>query len=135
MEHTTYIKVKYYETDQMGVVHHSNYIRYFETAREEMMSYYGVPYEETEARGIIMPVHEVTCEYLLPAKYNETLSVVTRLKTMPRSRITFHYTILNPAGDIVAKGYVTLAFVDKSRGVPVRAPRFLTEVLEKYIDL
>ena len=135
MEHTTHIKVRYYETDQMGVVHHSNYIRYFETAREEMMTHYGVPYEETEARGIIMPVHEVQCEYIHPAKYNETLTVVTRLDTMPRSRITFRYTVLNPEGTLVAKGFVTLAFVDRSRGVPVRAPRFLTEVLEKYIEL
>lgn len=135
MEHTTHIKVKYYETDQMGVVHHSNYIRYFETAREEMMSHYGVPYEETEARGIIMPVHSVQCDYVHPAKYGETLSIVTRMESMPRSRITFHYTILNPEDALVAKGTVVLAFVDKSRGVPVRAPRFLTEVLEKYIDL
>ncbi len=135
MEHTTEIKVRYYETDQMGVVHHSNYIRYFEIAREEMMEHYGVPYRETEARGIIMPVHSLQCDYIQPARYGEILTVVTQLKEMPRSRITFTYHILNPSGVLLAKGYVTLAFVDEARGIPVRAPDFLTKVLEKYIDL
>lgn len=135
MEHITKITVRYYETDQMGVVHHSNYIRYFETAREEMMTHYGVPYVQTESQGIIMPVHAVHCDYIHPAHYGEELSVVTSLEEMPRSRITFHYRIYNPSGVLLVKGYVTLAFVDVSRGVPVRAPRFLTEVLEKYINL
>lgn len=135
MKYTTEITVRYYETDQMGVVHHSNYIRYFETAREEMMEHYGVPYTETESRGIIMPVHAVHCDYIHPAHYGEVLSVETRLEEMPRSRITFRYDIFNPDRVLLAKGYVTLAFVDVSRGTPVRAPRFLTEVLEKYINL
>ena len=135
MEHTSKITVRNYETDKMGVVHHSNYIRYFETAREEMMQHYGIPYSETESRGIIMPVHAVHCDYIRPARYGEVLSVVTRLEEMPRSRITFRYQICNPSGILLAKGYVTLAFVDVSRGVPVRAPGFLTEVLEKYLNL
>ncbi|HKM30593.1 MAG: acyl-CoA thioesterase [Bacteroidales bacterium] len=135
MEHVTHIKVRYYETDQMGVVHHSNYIRYFEIAREEMMEHYGIPYKETESRGIIMPVHTLQCDYIHPAKYGEILTVITRLEELPRSRITFRYSILNPSDVLLAKGFVTLAFVDSTRGVPVRAPLFLTEVLEKYLNL
>lgn len=135
VEHKTQITVRYYETDQMGVVHHSNYIRYFETAREEMMDHFGVPYTYTESLGIIMPVHAIHCDYIHPARYGQVLTVVTTIKEMPRSRITFHYRVLNDSDTLLATGYVTLAFVNASRGVPVRAPRFLTEVLEKYVNL
>ncbi|MFA6325908.1 MAG: thioesterase family protein [Bacteroidales bacterium] len=135
ISYTSKITVRYYETDQMGVVHHSNYIRYFETGREEMMEHYGVPYVETERQGIIMPVHSVHCDYIFPAHYGEVLSVVTRLEEIPRSRITFLYEIYNPSEVLLSKGSVVLAFVDRSSGRPVRAPRFLTEVIEKLLNL
>ncbi|HPJ82888.1 MAG: acyl-CoA thioesterase [Bacteroidales bacterium] len=135
VEHKTQITVRYYETDQMGVVHHSNYIRYFETAREEMMAHIGVPYTYSESQGIIMPVRVVHCDYIHPARYGQVLTVTTTVNEMPRSRITYHYQVFDDSGVLLATGYVTLAFVDTSRGVPVRAPRFLTEVLEKYINL
>jgi len=135
MEHTTQITVRYYETDQMGVVHHSNYIRYFETAREEMMAHFGVPYTFSESQGIIMPVRVVHCDYIHPARYGQVLTVITTVKEMPRSKITYHYQVFNDTSVLLATGYVTLAFVDASRSVPVRAPRFLTEVWEKYLNL
>lgn len=133
--HFTDIEVRYYETDQMGVVHHSNYIRYFETGREKMMDNAGIPYTQTEARGIIMPVHSVHCDYIYPAHYGETLRLETSLKEVPRSRIIFYYRLFNPQQVLLATGTVELAFVDKTTGRPTRAPKFLTDVIEKLLHL
>ncbi len=133
--HNTYIEVRYYETDQMGVVHHSNYIRYFETGREKMMDAAGVPYVETERRGIIMPVHSVHCDYIYPAHYGETIRLETSLKEVPRSRMIFYYRLFNADEVLLATGSVELAFVDKATGRPVRAPGFLVEEVEKLLNL
>ena len=100
-----------------------------------MVDQHGISYKKTESRGIIMLVHTLQCVDIHPSKYGEILTVIARLQELPRSRITFRYSILNPSDVLLAKGFVTLAFVDSTRGVPVRAPLFLTEVLEKYLNL
>lgn len=135
LAHTTSYTVHYYETDKMGVVHHSNYIRYFETARDDMMNTLGIPYALTEEKGIMMPVRNVSCEYLAPAHYGETLSIVTQVQEMPRSRMTFHTSIYNAEGVLLVKGCVVLAFLNTNTGRPTRAPQFLTDVLEKLLNL
>ncbi len=72
-------KVNYYETDQMGIVHHSNYIRWFEEARVELMDTKGLPYQYMEKQGIMIPVLEVNCKYKHPCKFGEQLVIQTEI--------------------------------------------------------
>lgn len=78
-------KVNYYETDMMGVVHHSNYIRWFEEARISWMEEGGVPYSEVEANGIQMPVVGVLCDYKVPAKFGDTVCIEAYTKEFRES--------------------------------------------------
>ncbi|MCH5689232.1 acyl-CoA thioesterase [Niabella sp. W65] len=92
----TKIRVRYAETDQMGVVYHGHYFQYFEVARAECIRHLGFTYADMEKAGIIMPVVEVNCKYLRPALYDDLLTVKTILKQLPEDhRILFHQEVYN----------------------------------------
>src|SRR5690606_8333652 len=98
-ESTTQLRVRYADTDQMGVVYHSNYINYFEIGRTESIRDLGFTYKDMEAMGTIMPIVEVNCKYLRPAKYDDLITVKTTLKELPEDhKITFHQEIFNENG-------------------------------------
>ena len=80
------IRVRYKETDNMGVVHHSNYVNYYEVARTEMMRGRGLSYKEMEARGVMLPVREVQLNYLAPAYYDDLLTVFGTVRFLNRFR-------------------------------------------------
>jgi len=128
----TNIEVRYYETDQMGVVHHSNYIRYFETARTLSMNKAGIPYDEMEARGIVMPIISVTCTYKRPALFGDTLKVAVILEKLPTVKIEFKYEVRNAQEVLLATGTTVLAFAHKETLRPVRAPQYLLDILKPY---
>ena len=125
----TKLQVQYYETDQMGVVHHSNYIRYYETARTDFIKSLGVSYRQLEESGTAMPIITVGCKYIQPAVYDEVLTVKTTLKELPTSRITFYYEVYNQAGKLINEGYTMLAFINQETQRPSRAPEILMERL------
>lgn len=125
-------RVQYYETDQMGVVHHSNYIRYYESGRTEAIRQLGLSYKALEESGVFMPIIDVRSQYIRPAKYDEVLTIRTIVKEMPSARITFHYEIYNEEGILINEGYTTLAFTDSATGRPRRAAPLLTDNLSKY---
>ena len=83
----TQIEVRYYETDQMGIVHHSNYIRYFECGRHQFLIDVGLPIMELEKHGIMMPVVSVNAKYHTPARMGDVLLVVSRVEKEPMARI------------------------------------------------
>ena len=87
------IDVRYYETDQMGIVHHSNYIRYFECGRIAMLKELGLPMEKIEEAGIMMPVVGVECRYKVPAKFGDVLKIVTTVDELPRAKMTIRSDI------------------------------------------
>src|SRR5210317_1417187 len=89
------IRVRYGETDQMGVVYHGVYPAYLEQARTEMIRKAGLTYREMEESGCMMPVVSLNINYKRPALYDELLRVVTFVKTLPTSRIVFDYEIYN----------------------------------------
>lgn len=126
----TTIQVQYYETDQMGVVHHSNYIRFYETARTSFIKSLGVSYRQLEESGTSMPMINVTSKYIQPAIYDEVLTVKTILKELPTSRITFYYEIYNQEGKLINEGQTILAFINQQTHRPTRAPQILIEKLE-----
>lgn len=130
--HETHVRVRYAETDQMGVVYHSHYIAYFEVGRAEMIRDMGLTYADMEARGVIMPVTEVRVKYMRPARYDDLLRLRTRMKEMPGKRITMVTEVFNEKDEHLVTGEVTLAFLDARTGRSTPAPDFFLELLEKY---
>ena len=91
--HDTKIRVWYKHTDQMGFVHHSNYICYYEEARSDLMRSMGLSYADMERKGIIMPILEVQSVYKRPAFFDDCLTVRILLREMPTARIRFEYEL------------------------------------------
>lgn len=123
------VKVRYAETDQMGVVHHANYPIYCELARTEWLESLGASYKEMEANGIMLPLSHLSVDYKRPAKYNDQLCIETSLKTLRGARIEFIYTITNTDKEVVALATTTLVFVDMKTGRPTRCPEDILKVL------
>ena len=126
--HKNKLRVRYSETDKMGVVYHGNYIQYFEVGRVEYMRNIGVIYAELEKQGVGMPVVNININYLLPAPYDEELTIETWIESLPTSKIVFHNRALNELGKVVCKAEVTLVFIN-SRFRPVKAPKAVIDAL------
>ena len=120
------IKVRYCETDQMGLVHHGSYINYFEEARISWISNLGFSYSEMEKSGIILPVSKLNVSYLRPAYFDDDLVVNVELAELPTSRLIFNYTIKNKE-EVVVTGTTVLAFLNKETKKPVRCPDYMLE--------
>lgn len=123
------LRVEYHHTDQMGIVHHSNYIKFFEAARTEWLRAVGMTYAEMERRGVMMPIVDVHIKYRQPAYYDEVLSVRVFVDELPMARMIFRYEIRGEDGRDVASGTTTLGFIDSVTRRPQRAPEWLMEVL------
>jgi acyl-CoA thioester hydrolase len=129
-EHTVAVRVRYGETDQMGVVYHPNYFLYFETGRTELMRTSGVTYSEMEQSGVFLVVTEAFCRYRSAARYDQELRIVTRVDEVGKARIRFSHRVLGPDGTLLAEGHTELASVDRSKS-PVRMPREASDLLSK----
>ena len=126
---TISIRVRYAETDKMGVVYHANYFMWFEIGRCELLRGVGRSYREMEASGIGLPVIEAHCEYKSPARYDDELEVRTIGRLLTRARVEFHYEIRRPSdGTINAVGRTVHAAVDTG-GRPCRLPDYIQELL------
>ncbi len=130
----TILEVRYYETDLMGIVHHSNYIRYFETARSKALKDLGLPIDRIEDLGIMMPVIHVECDYKIPVKMGEEIRIVSTIKDIPRVKIKIDSDIFNFRGEKVASGSVTLGFIHSHNRKPTRAPGFVIEVFSPFFE-
>lgn len=126
----TKIRVEYHHTDQMGVVHHSNYVKFFEVARTEWLRANGLTYAEMERRGVMMPIVDVAVKYRNPALYDELISVTAFVDEAPMARMTFRYEVRGEDGREIATGSTTLGFIDKETRRPMRAPQWLMEVIK-----
>jgi acyl-CoA thioester hydrolase len=128
--HDYTFRVQYYETDCMGVVHHSNYIRYFEMGRTEYIRAFGMSYAGIEAAGVLMPIIAAECRYLISARYDELLTIRTRISGKVTARIRFEYEIVNESGQLVCTGATDLAFMDAATRRPCRPPAAIVELGE-----
>lgn len=126
------IRVRYYETDCMGIVHHSNYVRFYEVARTEMLREFGTTYQEMEQRGIMLPVLDVQSRYLSPAYDDDMLTVRVTLAEMPKVRLRFDYEIFRENGDRINTGSVSLAFMRSDSRKACRAPQWFLDLLAPY---
>lgn len=126
----TKIRVEYHHTDQMGIVHHSNYVKFFEVARAEWLRAMGITYAEMERRGVMMPIVDVAVKYRNPALYDELISVTAFVDEAPMARMTFRYEVRGEDGREIATGSTTLGFIDSQTRRPQRAPQWLLEVIK-----
>lgn len=129
----TNIRVRYAETDQMGVVYHSHYFQYFEVARAESIRQLGFTYADMEKMGVIMPVIEVQCRYLRPALYDDLLTIKVILKELPvHHKIEFHQEVLNEKEELLATGKVILYFMEAKTMKRTVMPEQLLHKLQRY---
>lgn len=131
----TKIRVRYAETDQMGVVYHSNFFPYFEVARVESLRELGVSYAEIEKMGVIMPVVDVHARYVRPALYDDLLTIKTSLKELPlHHKIEFHHEVFNEKGELLCIGKIILYFMEKETMKRTNMPEALKKTLERYFQ-
>lgn len=128
----TTLEVRYYETDLMGIVHHSNYIRYFECGRHQLLLDLGLPINKIEEAGIMLPVVSTECYYKIPAKMGDVLRVVTTIEEKPMARIIARTKIYNQEEALVCEGKVQLGFIHTDSRKPTRAPEILMDRVESY---
>lgn len=123
------IRVRYGETDKMGVVYHANYANYLEVARVEWLRSLGVSYKWMEDNGVMLPVISLQINYKNPARYDDLLTVVVELKKDPGVKIEFDYKILGENGEILVEANTVLAFINMETGRPLRCPDYILEKL------
>ena len=123
------IRVRYGETDQMGVVYHGNYALYLEMGRIEWLRKLGVSYKKMEENGIMLPVVSMSLNFKKSARYDDLINVKTQLKNPPTAKIEFDYEITSENGQILALANVVLAFIDMKTNRPVRAPQYILDVI------
>ena len=122
------ILIRYYETDQMGFVHHSNYLRYFELARIEWISSLGLSYQKMEKRGYLMPVIKANIDFKRPLIFGNSFKVKIKSKEIPKVKFELTYEIILDEDIIIAKGSTTLAFLSSNNLKAVRCPKFFSDL-------
>lgn len=128
--HNIQIRIRYGETDQMGVVYHGNYAQYLEMGRIEWLRNLGISYKKMEEEGIMLPVISLSLLYKKSACYDDLITVTTRLKKMPTAKIEFDYIIENEAGEIITTAETALVFIDMKTNRPMRCPKYLLDQLQ-----
>jgi acyl-CoA thioester hydrolase len=128
--HATRLRVRYAETDQMGVAHHANYLVWFEAARSAFMRDAGIPYGDLEEQGCFLRVIEAGCRLLAPAHFDEELTVHTWMQEMRSRKIAFAYEVMRD-GRSLARGHTIHVTTDES-GKVIRLPAEMRQVLQRY---
>jgi len=127
------LRARYPETDQMGIVHHTNHFVWFEIGRTELLRELGLPYAALEARHIFMPVIEAGARYKRPVRYDEEIDVLTSVAEVTGVRVRFGYRLArHPAGEVVATGFTLHAATDET-GAPRRLPSEVKARLEALV--
>ncbi|MEO0509887.1 MAG: thioesterase family protein [Verrucomicrobiota bacterium] len=121
--------MRYAETDRMDMVHHSNFLVWFEAARIHMLDEIGIPYTEVEARGLFIPVLGVSLNYKRPAKFDDRIEVHLFMHEKPRARFKFEYEVRRD-GNLLATGNTTHGFMDRN-GKGIRPPEEFLKLIQK----
>ena len=124
------LRTRYAETDQMGVVYYGNYPQYLELGRVEWLRSIGFTYKAMEEEGIMMPVVSLQIQYKKPALYDELITIRTKLKELPSTKIEFDYEILNEKGELLSTANTVLVFVDAKTFRPVRCPAKVLKLIK-----
>ena len=130
----TNIRVLYADTDMMGIVYHANYLRWFETARTELLRSLGIIYPALEMRGYYLPVTESYCHYHTPALYDELLDVEAFISRVRRASMRFSYRIKRAQSDMaITEGYTVHACTDRNGNI-IRIPDDVMEIITHNIE-
>ncbi len=133
ISHTSEIRVRYGETDKMGVVYYGTYPLYYEVARTELMRNYGIAYKYLEENGIQLPVIHLDCNYFKPAFYDDIIKIITTIKEIKGSKIVFEYELYNSTNVLINKASTTLIFVNSATGKPCRPPIIIYEKFKNQL--
>lgn len=132
IKHKTNVRVRYGDTDKMGVVYNGNYFYYFEIGRTEMLRAMGLPYKAFEDKGIMIPLTESRAFYKIPALYDDLLEIETFYKHSRGASPRFDY-VIRRGSEVLAEGYTAHAYINSDTRRPVRPPKFFTEALESFV--
>ena len=131
----TKIIVRYAETDRMGIVHHSVYPIWYEVARTEAIKKIGISYSEMEKLGIMTPLSELNCKYILPAEYEDVLLIQVEISRLTPARIVFEYKVYKESdNNLINTGSTMHAFVGKDLR-PLNLKKQFPNIFEKINDL
>lgn len=130
-KHKYSFRVRYGETDKMGVVYHGNYAQYLELGRTEWLRNMGISYKWMEDNGVMLPVVNLNINFKKPARYDDDLIVETIIKKIPTYRIEFYYEIKNKKGDILVTAETTLVFINMETNKLMKAPEYLIGKLKE----
>jgi len=133
IEHFSEVRVRYAETDQMKIAHHSNYIVWFELARVELMRACGFPYAKMEVDGYLMPLLETHVKYRKPAFFDEKLCIKAVVEEKPRAKIKYNYEVTNQTNEKICDGYTVHAFMD-TKYRAIKPPKEFLKALQKYFN-
>lgn len=123
-------RVRYAETDKMGVVYHGNYAQYFEIGRVEWLRNLGISYKKMEELGVMLPVVSLTMNYKKSAFYDDDLTIRTIFKKLSSVKIEFDYELYNEKGDLLTTGNSVLVFVNMETGRPMAAPDYVVDKIQ-----
>ena len=129
------LRTRYAETDQMGVVYYGNYPQYLELGRVEWLRDIGFSYKAMEEEGIMVPVVSLQIQYKKPALYDELITIRTKLKELPSTKIEFNYEIFNEKGELLSTANTILVFVDAKTFRPVRCPEKVLNLIKNKIEM
>ncbi len=132
-EHSTQLRVRYAETDQMDIVYYGNYAQYFEVGRAECIRDLGFTYKDMEAMGVKMPVVEMHVKYIRSAHYDDLITIKTQLRELPDThQIEFHHEVFNENKKLLTIGRVVLYFIDINSRKKVLMPEHFKEKLAYF---
>lgn len=129
---TVTVKVRFYETDMMEVVHHTNHLRWFELGRVEYLRKAGIELLDLISQGIVFPIKSVSCEYKEPARFDDFIQIETRLTKVSRAQMVFSYRLVRESdGALIATGHTQNVFTYKETGKVARLEdRYYSELAE-----
>ena len=127
-------RVPYADTDQMGVVYYANFFVYFERVRNELLRNMDLPYTSLEADGLMLPVSSAHCDYKVPAKYDDMLSIEASITEMKGCRMFVENKVFNQDGVLLVSGGTTHCFVSAETRKPIKIPTEIIERFENYSE-
>lgn len=128
---TSEIRVRFTETDPLGIVWHGNYIQYFEDGREAFGREHGISYLEQKAHGFTSPIVKSSCEHKLPLRYGDVATIKTFFINSPAAKMIFRYQIFDPQERLVCTGETVQVFLNDKGELSLTNPEFFTEWKKK----
>lgn len=130
IKYTYQLRVRYADTDKMGIVYNGNYLTYFEIGRTELMRNFGLPYSDLENKGYLLPLSEAYVQYKLPAQYDQLIDIETKLVWHGEPTIRFEYNILHNETNL-CKGHTVHVFLNSETRSTVKPPKLFVELIDK----